>query len=85
MSKTEYSNNNNITNDNGTEANDDKRIVEQDWETKRQHKQAVEREQEWHYNNNKRLKSEANKRETEKKRRERERQYGVYVKQPNWT
>ena len=39
---------------------------EQARETKRQHKLAVEREQAWYRNNNKRLRSEASKRETEK-------------------
>ena len=71
MSKTEYNNNknnNNKTNDNCTKADDDKRIAEQARETKRQHKQAIEREQAWHRNNNKRMRSEASERETYKEK-----------------
>jgi len=53
------------TNDNHTKALE---IVEQAWESKRQHKLAVEREQAWHRNNNQRMSFEANKRETEKEK-----------------
>jgi len=65
ISTTGLNNYNNKTNDNHTKALE---IPEQGRETKRQHKQAVEREQEWHYNNNKRVRSEANERETEKEK-----------------
>ena len=58
ISTTESNNNNNNNNNNKTinntpKADDDKHIAEQDRETKRQHKQAIEREQAWHRNNNK--------------------------------
>merc|ERR1712238_496900 len=43
-------------------------IAEQARETKRQHKQAIEREQAWHRNNNKRMRSEASARETYKEK-----------------
>ena len=65
-------NNNNKTSDNPTTADNDKRITEQAWETKRQHKQAIEKEQVWHWNNNKWMRSEASKQEAEKKNRERQ-------------
>ena len=45
-------NNNNKTIDNTPKANDDKHITERAQETKRQHKQVIEREQAWHLNNN---------------------------------
>ena len=41
---------------------------EQARETKRQYKQAIEREQAWHRNNNKRMRSEASQRESEKEK-----------------
>ena len=66
MSKTEY--NNNETNNKCTKANDDKHIAEQTGDTKKQHKQAMKGEQEWHYNNNKRLISKENDQKTEKEK-----------------
>ena len=55
---------------------------EQAWETKRQHEQAVEREQaeqNWHHNNNKRLRSEESEREAnkEKERAAAQRRYEI--------
>ena len=70
---------NNKTSDNPTKVDDDKRIAKHAQETKRQHKQAIEREQAWHRNNNNRMRYEASKLETEKER-ERERKHGVDVK-----
>ena len=71
ISKTEPNNNNNNnikTSDNPAKADDDKRIAEQARDTKRKHKEAMEREQAWHRNNNQRISFEANKRETEKEK-----------------
>ena len=90
MSKTEYNNNknnnnNNKTNDNCTKANDDKRIVEQARETKRHHKQAIERERESKHGTatttNEWDPKRASGRLTKKRR---ERQHGVDVKQHDW-
>ena len=61
------------TNDNHTKALE---IVEQARESKRQHKQAIEREQAWHRNNNQRMSFEANKRETEKEKEREKAQAG---------
>jgi len=58
ISKTEPNNNNNNnikTSDNPAKADDDKCIAEQARDTKRKHKQATEREQAWHHNNNQRM------------------------------
>ena len=61
-------NNNNKTIENPMKADDDKHKQEQAWETKRQHKQGIEKEQAWYQNNNKQMRSKASKREAEKEK-----------------
>ena len=68
ISTTEYNNNNNKAKDINRKVNDDKHIAEQAWETKRQHKQAIEREQAWHQKNNKIMRFKISKREIEEEK-----------------
>mmetsp|Transcript_37160 Transcript_37160/g.40293 ORF Transcript_37160/g.40293 Transcript_37160/m.40293 type:complete len:91 (-) Transcript_37160:16-288(-) len=76
--------NNNKTNDNSIKANNDKRIPEQTRETKRQHKQVIEKESKHDTGTiTKELDSkQANKRLRKKRRK---RQHSVDVKQLDWT